>query len=107
MRRGLVGTEMCIKDWSNLKELDEAVEFISAFGNDLTVLQCTTAYPTPPDRVGLIVMNVLRERYPDVKAGLSEHTAMAASYTHPTLPWTRIDANLLDAVVRMKLYAYA
>jgi N,N'-diacetyllegionaminate synthase len=64
---------------SNLKELDEAVEFISTFGNDLTVLQCTTAYPTPPDRVGLNVMNVLRERYPDVKVGLSEHTAMVAT----------------------------
>jgi N-acetylneuraminate synthase len=64
---------------SNLEELDAAVNFIRAFGNDLTVLQCTTAYPTPPDRVGLNVMNILRERYPNVKVGLSEHTALVAT----------------------------
>ena len=64
---------------SSLEELDAAVAFIREFGNDLTVLQCTTAYPTPADRVGLNVMAVLRERYPDVKVGLSEHTAQVAT----------------------------
>lgn len=64
---------------SNLAELDAAIEFLRPFGNDLSVLQCTTAYPTPPERVGLNVMAVLRARYPDLKVGLSEHTAMVAT----------------------------
>lgn len=64
---------------SSLEELDQAVHFIQGFGNDLTVLQCTTAYPTPPERVGLNVMAVLRDRYPGVKVGLSEHTAKVAT----------------------------
>lgn len=64
---------------SSLEELDAAVAFVQTFGNDLTVLQCTTAYPTPPERVGLNVMAVLRERYPGVKVGLSEHTAKVAT----------------------------
>ncbi|MEL6945152.1 MAG: N-acetylneuraminate synthase family protein, partial [Bacteroidota bacterium] len=33
---------------SSFVELDEAVKFIQTFGNDLTILQCTTSYPTPP-----------------------------------------------------------
>ncbi|MFK8165204.1 MAG: N-acetylneuraminate synthase family protein, partial [Lewinella sp.] len=64
---------------SSLEELDAAVAFVQGFGNDLTVLQCTTAYPTPPERVGLNVMAVLRKRYPGVKVGLSEHTAKVAT----------------------------
>ena len=64
---------------SSLEELDAAVKFIRPFGNDLSILQCTTAYPTPPERVGLNVMKVLRERYPDCKIGLSEHTALIAT----------------------------
>lgn len=64
---------------SNLEELDAAIAFLRPFGNDLSVLQCTTAYPTPPERVGLNVMAVLRERYPDLKTGLSEHTALVAT----------------------------
>lgn len=61
---------------SSLAELDAAVDFLRPFGNELSVLQCTTAYPTPPERVGLNVMGVLRERYPDLRVGLSEHTAL-------------------------------
>ncbi|MEL6944884.1 MAG: N-acetylneuraminate synthase family protein, partial [Bacteroidota bacterium] len=43
--------------------------------NDLTILQCTTSYPTPPERVGLNVIGEFKARYPDVKIGLSEHTS--------------------------------
>ncbi len=64
---------------SSLEELDAAVDFLRGFGNNLSVLQCTTAYPTPPERVGLNVMAVLRERYPGVRVGLSEHTAKIAT----------------------------
>lgn len=59
---------------SSLEELDAAVQFLQAFGNDLSVLQCTTSYPTPPERLGLNVMGVLQARYPELKVGLSEHS---------------------------------
>jgi len=64
---------------SSLEELDAAVAFIRPYGNELSILQCTTAYPTPPERVGLNVMGVLRERYPECQIGLSEHTALVAT----------------------------
>lgn len=60
---------------SSFAELDLAVKFLKSFGNDLTILQCTTSYPTPAERVGLNVITELKERYPDLKIGLSEHTS--------------------------------
>ncbi len=60
---------------SSFVEIEEAVNFLTPFGNDLTILQCTTSYPTPPERVGLNVITELKNRYPNLKIGLSEHTA--------------------------------
>ena len=59
---------------SSFAELDESVDFIRSFGNDLTIVQCTTAYPTPFEKLGLNVIGELKSRYPDARIGLSEHT---------------------------------
>ena len=55
---------------SSWAELDEAV---AAAGENVTVLQCTSAYPTPPERVGLNLLAELRERY-GKPVGFSDHT---------------------------------
>lgn len=55
---------------SSWAELDAAV---AAAGKRVTVLQCTSSYPTPPERVGLNVLAELRERY-GTPVGLSDHT---------------------------------
>ena len=55
---------------STWAELDAAVE---AAGDDVTVLQCTSEYPTPPEHVGLNVLAELRERY-GKPVGLSDHS---------------------------------
>jgi N-acetylneuraminate synthase len=55
---------------SSWAELDEAV---AAAGENVTVLQCTSLYPTPPEQVGLNVLGELRERY-GKPVGLSDHT---------------------------------
>jgi N,N'-diacetyllegionaminate synthase len=54
-------------------ELDAAVKIVQAAGNDLTVLQCSSIYPTPADELGLNVIPELRRRYA-CKVGLSDHT---------------------------------
>ena len=64
---------------SSYEELDATVEFINNFGNELSILQCTTSYPTPPERVGLNVLTELKQRFPNHKIGLSEHTARTAT----------------------------
>lgn len=58
---------------SSLGELDAAVEWVKARGLPLTVLQCTTAYPCPPEKVGLNLIPFLRERY-GCPVGLSDHS---------------------------------
>jgi len=61
------------------EELDAAVKFIEQFGNELSILQCTTSYPTPAERIGLNVIGEMKTRYPKHRIGLSEHTANIAT----------------------------
>lgn len=60
---------------SNWRELDDAVETLRSNGcKDLVVLQCTSEYPCPPQEAGLNVLDEIKERYPDVTVGYSDHT---------------------------------
>lgn len=58
---------------SSWEELDRAVAVIREHHNQLTVMQCTTAYPCPYESVGLNVMLEMAERY-HLPVGLSDHT---------------------------------
>jgi N,N'-diacetyllegionaminate synthase len=58
---------------SPIEEIDSAVERVKAFHLPLTVLQCTSMYPTPPEKLGLNLIQFFRERY-QCKAGLSDHS---------------------------------
>lgn len=58
---------------SSWQELDQAVDFLKPFGNELTLLQCTTAYPTLPEQWGLNVVPLMRERY-QLPVGFSDHS---------------------------------
>lgn len=58
---------------SSWEELDEAVNVFHENENPLAVLQCTSAYPCPPEKVGLNMLSELRQRY-DVAVGLSDHS---------------------------------
>jgi len=58
---------------SSWEELDRAVEVIRLHNAPLTVLQCTSEYPCPYEKVGLNVMLEMAERY-GVPVGLSDHT---------------------------------
>ncbi len=58
---------------SNWAELDRAVGVLKP-ACELTVLQCSTAYPCPPEQVGLNVIGEMRSRY-GLPVGLSDHTA--------------------------------
>ena len=58
---------------SPLDEIDDAVGRIKAKGLGLAVLQCTSMYPTPPERMGLNLIPFFQERY-DCAVGLSDHS---------------------------------
>ena len=56
---------------SNLNELDKAVETLGS--KKLTLMQCSSIYPCPNDKVGLNMIRELGERY-HRPVGFSDHT---------------------------------
>jgi len=56
--------------WSGL---DRAVGALREEGAAFAVLQCTTEYPTPPERIGLNVLGEMARRY-GCPVGLSDHS---------------------------------
>ncbi len=59
-----------LSTWS---ELDAAVATVRSHGAPVAVLQCTTAYPCPPERLGLNLLGPMRQRY-RCPVGLSDHS---------------------------------
>lgn len=59
---------------SPIEEVDAAVARVRARHVDVGVFQCTTAYPCPPEKVGLNLIPFYRERY-GCWIGLSDHSA--------------------------------
>jgi len=59
---------------SSLREIDSAVEQVRRFELSFAVMQCTSSYPCPPERVGLNMLSVFRDRY-ECPVGLSDHSA--------------------------------
>jgi N-acetylneuraminate synthase len=58
---------------SPLEEIDDAVERIKNKGVPLIVLQCTTAYPCPPEKIGINLITFFQNRY-GCAVGLSDHS---------------------------------
>jgi N,N'-diacetyllegionaminate synthase len=58
---------------SPIGEIDAAVELVKARGSPLVVLQCTSTYPCPPEKIGLNLIPFFRERY-GCAVGLSDHS---------------------------------
>jgi len=58
---------------SPLSEIDIAVERVKSKNLPLVLLQCTTAYPCPPEKIGLNLIPLFRERY-KCNVGLSDHS---------------------------------
>lgn len=58
---------------SSFNELDAAINFLKKYENNVSILQCTTSYPTLPDQWGLNVIQQLNERY-SLPVGFSDHS---------------------------------
>ena len=58
---------------ATLDDVDRAVDAIMPLNTQLCVLQCTAAYPAEVEELNLHVITTLRERYPEVVIGLSDH----------------------------------
>jgi N,N'-diacetyllegionaminate synthase len=79
---------------SSWTELDTTIDLLRGLGSPVAVFQTTTAYPCPPEQLGLNVIAQLRERY-GCPVGLSDHSAT----TSAGLAAVALGANLLEVHV--------
>jgi N-acetylneuraminate synthase len=59
---------------NDLASIEPAVKILRDAGVPFALLQCTSMYPTPYEKVRLGAIPVLRERFPDAVVGLSDHS---------------------------------
>jgi N,N'-diacetyllegionaminate synthase len=72
----MIATELPIilsTGMSNLEEIDRTADRIKKSGVPLVVLQCTTAYPCPPEKIGVNMISFFQKRY-GCAVGLSDHS---------------------------------
>ncbi len=86
---------------STLQELDATVALVRAAGNGFAMFQCTTAYPSSPEQVGLNLISQLRTRY-GVPVGLSDHTGTI----YPSLAAVTLGASLIEVHVTLSRHAF-
>ena len=56
-----------------LEDIDRAVDAILALNSQLSVLHCTASYPAEVEDLNLRVITTLRERFPELVIGFSDH----------------------------------
>lgn len=81
---------------SPFEELDTAVATCREGGHPVAVLQCTSAYPTTPEQVGLNLLEEYRTRW-DCAVGLSDHSGTI----FPALAATTLGADVIELHVTL------
>ena len=56
------------------KELDDALDVITRYHSNISILHCVSQYPTHPDNLNLSTITYLKENYGQYKIGFSDHT---------------------------------
>lgn len=56
------------------KELDEALEAITKYHSNISILHCVSQYPTEPDNLNLKTILYLKKHYGQYRIGFSDHT---------------------------------
>lgn len=59
---------------AGIKELNDALNVITRYHADISILHCVSQYPTHPDNLNLKTINYLKKHYGQYKIGFSDHT---------------------------------
>ncbi len=59
---------------SSWSELEAAIKYVQKYHNNISLLQCTTAYPCPPEQLGLRLIPEMKQRF-NLPVGFSDHSA--------------------------------
>ena len=66
--------EAHLRTLAGKKELDDALEVITRYHNDISILHCVSQYPTQPDNLNLKTITYLKQHYGQYHIGFSDHT---------------------------------
>ncbi len=77
-------------------EIDATVDLIKRHGAPLAIFQCTTQYPSPPEAIGLNVLEAFRERY-GTAVGLSDHSGTI----FPSLAAATLGCDVIEVHITM------
>ncbi|MDQ3071783.1 MAG: N-acetylneuraminate synthase family protein [Bacteroidota bacterium] len=86
---------------SDLEETESLVEKIRSNNIPFALLQCTSSYPTPPEKVGLNVMEEFRSRF-ECPVGLSDHSGKI----NPALAAATLGMNVLEVHITLDRYMF-
>jgi N-acetylneuraminate synthase len=81
---------------SPLAEIDAGVALLKSYKVPLAVMQCTSSYPCPPEKVGLNMIEFFRSRY-DCAVGLSDHSGTV----YPGLAAAALGIDVLEVHVTL------
>ena len=56
------------------KELDEALEVITKYHSNISILHCLSQYPSEYQNINLLTIQYLKEQYPQYTIGYSDHS---------------------------------
>ena len=76
---------------SPMAEIADAVERIKAAGSPLILLQCTSMYPTPAEKIGLNILPQFRELF-DCPVGISDHSGTI----YPSIAAATLGAQMIE-----------
>ena len=85
---------------STEEEIDRYVNILTCRHAQFALLQCTTDYPVPPERVGLNILEQFIKKYPIV--GLSDHSGEM----WPSLSAVTLGAKIIEVHVCLSKYDF-
>jgi sialic acid synthase len=56
------------------KELDDALEIITKYHSDISILHCLSQYPSEYQNINLLTISYLKDHYPQYAIGYSDHS---------------------------------
>lgn len=77
---------------SDLEEIDSSVKILNENRINFAILQCTSIYPCPPEKVGINIIPFFKKRY-SCPVGLSDHTGKIFT----GIAATAFGANILES----------
>jgi sialic acid synthase len=84
------------------QELDEALDAITRYHDQISILHCVSEYPTKPENVNLNTIRYLQKHYPQYTIGFSDHTIGIAAPVAAVAMGARIIEKHITIDRRMK-----